>query len=81
VNEYTEKSVEIVKKKMKATGLTHPIAIDNKTTMCKSYWPSVYLFDKQGIARWDWAGEPNWKGPRGRPICEKRSKNFSGNKA
>ena len=60
-----EKNVETVKKKMKATGLTHPIAIDNKTTMCKSYWPSVYLFDKQGIARWGWSGELSWKGAKG----------------
>jgi hypothetical protein len=64
-----EKNVETVKKKMKAAGLTHPIAIDNKTTMWKRYsnhyWPSVYLFDKQGIARWGWSGELSWKGAKG----------------
>ena len=45
-----EKNVESVKKKMKKAGLTHPIAIDNKTTMWKRYsnscWPSIYLIDK-----------------------------------
>ena len=64
-----EKNVETVKKKMKAAGLTHPIAIDNKTTMWKrygnDYWPSIYLFDKHGIARWGWQGELSWKGAKG----------------
>jgi hypothetical protein len=30
-----------------------------------SYWPSVYLINKQGLARWGWAGELGWKGARG----------------
>jgi hypothetical protein len=64
-----EKNVESVKKKMKKASLTHPIAIDNETTMWKrysnSYWPSIYLIDKQGIARWGWSGELNWKGAKG----------------
>ena len=64
-----EKNVESVKKKMKKAGLTHPIAIDNETTMWKrysnSYWPSIYLIDKQGIARWGWSGELGWKGAKG----------------
>jgi hypothetical protein len=64
-----EKNVESVKKKMKKAGLTHPIAIDNEATMWKrysnSYWPSIYLIDKQGIARWGWSGELSWKGAKG----------------
>jgi hypothetical protein len=64
-----EKNVENVKKKMKQAGLTHPIAIDNKTTMWQrysnSYWPSIYLIDKKGIARWGWSGELSWKGAKG----------------
>jgi hypothetical protein len=64
-----EKKVEAVKEKMKKAGLTHPIAIDNEATMWKryanNYWPSIYLFDKQGIARWGWSGELSWKGAKG----------------
>jgi hypothetical protein len=64
-----EKKVEAVKEKMKKAGLTHPIAIDNEATMWKrysnNYWPSIYLFDKQGIARWGWSGELNWKRAKG----------------
>jgi hypothetical protein len=29
------------------------------------YWPSIYVFDKQGVARWGWAGELRWQGARG----------------
>jgi hypothetical protein len=65
----SEKDVKRVKKKIDAEGLTFPIAIDNKTTMWKryanNYWPSVYLIDKEGIARWGWQGELGWKGARG----------------
>jgi len=64
-----EKNVQTFKQRMKEAGLTHPIAVDNQTTMWKryhnQYWPSVYLFDKQGIARWGWSGELGWKGARG----------------
>jgi hypothetical protein len=64
-----EKDVERVKKKMKDAGLGFPIAIDNELTMWKRYsntmWPAIYLLDKNGCARWGWAGELSWKGARG----------------
>jgi hypothetical protein len=64
-----EKNIDTVKKKMKEAGLTFPIAIDNKGTMWKGYsnhyWPSVYLIDKEGFARWGWSGELGWKGAKG----------------
>jgi hypothetical protein len=64
-----EKNVKTLKKKMEEAGLTFPIAVDNKTTMWQlygnRYWPSVYLFDKEGIARWGWVGELGWKGAKG----------------
>ena len=71
-----EKNVETVKKKMKKAGLTHPIAVDNETTMWKrysnNYWPSIYLIDKQGIARWGWSGELGWKGAKGETHMRKK---------
>ena len=64
-----EKDAQRVRKKIDEAGLTFPVAIDNKTTMWKSYnnayWPSVYLIDKQGTAQWGWQGELGWKGAQG----------------
>lgn len=64
-----EKNVKSVKKRMDDAGLTFPIAIDNQTTMwqryANNYWPSVYIIDKEGIARWAWSGELGWKGALG----------------
>jgi hypothetical protein len=45
------------------------VAVDNKGTMWRryhnAYWPSIYLVDKKGVARWGWGGELNWNGARG----------------
>ena len=64
-----EKSVDTLKKKLKESGLEFPVAVDNKGTMWKqynnSYWPSIYLIDKKGVARWRWEGELNWNGAKG----------------
>jgi hypothetical protein len=71
-----EKNVKSVKKYTDKAGLTFPIAIDNKSTMWKLYnnqsWPSIYLFDKKGIARWGWSGELGWKGARGEAHMRKK---------
>ena len=64
-----EKSVDALKKKLKDAGLNHPVAADNKGSMWQrynnSYWPSIYLIDKKGIARWGWSGELKSKGAKG----------------
>jgi hypothetical protein len=64
-----EQNLDTVKSRMKKADLTHPIEVDNKTTMWKRYsnssWPSIYLIDKQGIARWGWSGELSWQGAKG----------------
>jgi hypothetical protein len=71
-----EKNVDAVRKKVEEAGLTFPIAVDNKGTMWKRYgnqlWPSIYVFDKQGIARWAWFGELGWKGARGEEHMRKK---------
>lgn len=67
-----EKDVRALEKKLKEAGLTFPVAVDNTATMWKryfnNYWPSVYLIDKQGVARWGWSGELGWKGARGEAL-------------
>ncbi len=64
-----EKNVTTLQKKLKDADLTFPVAVDNKTTMWKryhnNYWPSVYLIDKAGFARWGWSGELAWQGAKG----------------
>jgi hypothetical protein len=71
-----EKNIDSLKKELKKAGLEHPVAVDNKGTMWKryanSYWPSVYLIDKKGIARWGWSGELGWKGAKGETHMRKK---------
>jgi len=71
-----EKSADTLKKKLKESGLEFPVAVDNKGTMWKqynnSYWPSIYLIDKKGIARWGWSGELGWKGAKGETHMRKK---------
>ncbi len=71
-----EKNIAALKRKMAKAGLTHAIAVDNQTTMWKRYsnryWPSIYLIDKQGIARWGWSGELSWKGAKGEVHMRKK---------
>ena len=71
-----ERSIERLEKKLKEAGLDHPVAVDNKTTMwqryANAYWPSIYLIDKKGIARWGWSGELGWKGAKGETHMRKK---------
>ena len=71
-----EKNINRVKKQLQKAGLTHPIAVDNRTTMWKRYnnhyWPSIYLFDKKGIARWGWSGELSGNGAKGEAHMRKK---------
>ena len=64
-----EKNVDSLKKKLKEAELSFPVAVDNKGTMWNRYynvyWPSIYLIDKEGVARWDWRGELGYKGAQG----------------
>jgi hypothetical protein len=71
-----EKNLDRLKKKLQESGLTHPVAVDNKTTMWNRYrnqsWPTIYLIDKKGIARWGWSGELSWKGAKGESQMRKK---------
>ena len=71
-----EKNVDRVKKKLQEAELKHPVAVDNKATMWKrynnQYWPSIYVFDKKGIARWGWIGELSGNGAKGKEHMRKK---------
>jgi alkyl hydroperoxide reductase subunit AhpC len=71
-----EKRLENVRKKVKEAKMEYPIAVDAKATMWKKfnnhYWPSIYLIDKQGIARYGWAGELNINGVEGEKLMREK---------
>jgi AhpC/TSA family len=71
-----EKKIDNVKKKLTDAGLTFPVAIDNKTTMWQryrnAYWPTVYLIDRTGTARWGWQGELGFNGARGEALMREK---------
>ena len=53
-----------VAKQVKKLGITYPILIDQNSNNWRrweqEYWPTVYLIDKHGNARYRWAGELDW---------------------
>jgi thiol-disulfide isomerase/thioredoxin len=71
-----ERNLENVKAKVKEVGYTHPIAVDNDATMWRAWrnrlWPSMYLIDKQGQARFAWEGELAWEGAKGPQIMTEK---------
>ena len=48
-------------KRVKALGITYPILIDSQGVNWNHWeqqvWPTVYLIDKKGHARYRWTGE------------------------
>jgi len=60
----------------KSAGLAFPIVVDddkaNWNAWGNSMWPSVYLIDKQGYARFWWYGEMKWQGNEGQKIMKQR---------
>jgi len=64
-----EKVSENVVKRVKELGITYPVLLDQKgenwIRWKQRYWPTVYLIDKRGHARFEWEGELDWKGAGG----------------
>lgn len=54
---------------MKELGISYPVLIDQKGENWRrweqQWWPTVYLLDKKGRARYRWAGELDWEGAGG----------------
>lgn len=71
-----EAKLDAVKKKVQEAGFTFPIAVDtNKTvwnTWGNRWWPSVYLIDRKGYARYRWDGELDWKGAGGQTLMRRK---------
>jgi len=56
-----EKVAANVVREAKRLGITYPILLDQKGVNWnrweQQWWPTVYLIDKQGHARYRWSGE------------------------
>jgi peroxiredoxin len=71
-----ERNINSVRKSAKDKGLKYPIVIDQdaKTwnTWGNRWWPCTYLIDKNGIVRYRWDGELNWKKTKGESMMRKK---------
>lgn len=71
-----ERDLERVRKKVKDNGMTYPIAVDGSAQTWKawstSWWPTIYLIDRQGMVRYQWNGELNWNGIDGEKMMRRR---------
>ena len=59
-----EESPRNVEAALKRFHINYPVLIDNSKSNWNAwqlqYWPTVFLIDKQGHARYWWAGELEW---------------------
>ncbi len=73
-----EKKLQRVKQEVAKAGLTFPIALDNQSQTWKAwknrYWPTIYLIDRRGRARYAWIGELNANNAGGEPILLEKIK-------
>ncbi len=64
-----ERNEANVARQLKELNITYPILIDNQhenwNRWRQQYWPTVYLIDKGGCARYVWAGELEYRGAGG----------------
>ncbi|MSR60389.1 MAG: redoxin domain-containing protein [Planctomycetaceae bacterium] len=71
-----ERDIEAVRKSAEEKGLEYPIVMDKDAATWKTWgtqwWPCTYLIDKQGVVRYRWDGELNWKNTKGEAMLRKR---------
>ncbi len=71
-----EKKSENVIKRVKELGITYPVLLDqngeNWNRWEQQVWPTVYLIDKRGHARFRWVGELDWKHAGGEETMARR---------
>jgi thiol-disulfide isomerase/thioredoxin len=64
-----ERDVAEVERHLAKFKIDYPVLIDNDFANWKRWrvqvWPTLYVIDGDGIARYHWVGELNWKGAGG----------------
>lgn len=72
----TEHGLSNVQADANKKGLRFPILVDdeekNWNLWGNSMWPSLYLIDKHGYARFWWYGELDWQGSNNHLLAKKR---------
>ena len=71
-----EKQPENVQKYVKQSGITYPVLVDGAAANWRRWeqgvWPTVYLIDRRGHARYRWTGELNWNRAGGEQIMARK---------
>jgi thiol-disulfide isomerase/thioredoxin len=71
-----EHDIEKVKEKAADAGMKYPIAVDNDSIAWNAWanriWPSIYLIDKNGLVRYWWYGELNYKGAESEKLLRQK---------
>jgi thiol-disulfide isomerase/thioredoxin len=71
-----ERQREKVVRQIEKLGITYPVLLDQQMINWKSWqqqvWPTVYLVDKIGRARFRWVGELAWMGAKGEELMAAR---------
>ena len=64
-----ERDATAVARELKKLGITYPVLLDPEATNWRRWkqlwWPTVYLLDRKGRARYGWEGELEWKNAGG----------------
>lgn len=64
-----ERDLEQVKKHIAKFKIDYPVLVDNDNANWNRWrvrvWPTVYVVDGDGIVKYHWVGELNWKGAGG----------------
>jgi peroxiredoxin len=67
-----EKDIDALRQNAKAKKLKYPIVMDAGAQTWKTWetqwWPTTYLIDKNGVVRYRWDGELNWRKAKGEAI-------------
>jgi thiol-disulfide isomerase/thioredoxin len=70
-----ERDLERIKAQASKHGLKFPIAVDNDLSNWNAWenrcWPTVYVVDRRGVARYGWEGELSYKGAAGEEMVRK----------
>ncbi len=71
-----EKVADNVTRRVKRLGITYPILLDQKGEnwgrWSQYWWPTVYLIDKKGHARYRWEGELDYEHAGGEQMMARR---------
>lgn len=73
-----ESFVENLRRSIELRGISYPVVVDHSGELFKrwrvSMWPTCGIVDKQGMLRYYWEGELNWKEQKGEAYMREKIK-------